>query len=212
MRPPRHMLPKAPWPARWVPPPGTRGIRDTARPAPGLGGGLVTGLAEDGVRLAVVFLFFRVLEVTIGRAGRTGGGSATGSGRGARRRRGDERVGRRGARRTPAREARAACGEGGMAHRDVPAGRHRKKSPRAVRTAMEVCTSLTRSGLMGLRNTSGSWQEPPPWTATVGRAAGAILIVDTRGRDARGAERGRAAAVSHLLSSPACLGSSDRIA
>ena len=32
---------------------------------------------------------------------------------------------------------------------------------------------------MGLRNTSGSWQEPPPWTATVGRAAGAILIVDT---------------------------------
>ena len=34
MRPPRHMLPKAPWPARWVPPPGTRGIRDTARPVP----------------------------------------------------------------------------------------------------------------------------------------------------------------------------------
>uniref|UniRef100_A0A0A9FGU4 60S ribosomal protein L4 n=1 Tax=Arundo donax TaxID=35708 RepID=A0A0A9FGU4_ARUDO len=28
------MLPKAPWPARWVPPPGTRGIRDTARPVP----------------------------------------------------------------------------------------------------------------------------------------------------------------------------------
>ena len=34
MRPPRHMLPNAPWPARWVPPPGTRGIRDTARPVP----------------------------------------------------------------------------------------------------------------------------------------------------------------------------------
>jgi len=34
MCPPRHMLPKAPWPARCVPPPGTRGIRDTARPVP----------------------------------------------------------------------------------------------------------------------------------------------------------------------------------
>uniref|UniRef100_A0A0A9GTM9 60S ribosomal protein L4 n=1 Tax=Arundo donax TaxID=35708 RepID=A0A0A9GTM9_ARUDO len=34
IRPPRHMLPKAPWPARWVPPPGTRGIRETARPVP----------------------------------------------------------------------------------------------------------------------------------------------------------------------------------
>merc|ERR1719183_2486504 len=34
IRPPRHMFPKAPWPARWVPPPGTRGIRDTARPVP----------------------------------------------------------------------------------------------------------------------------------------------------------------------------------
>ena len=34
IRPPRHMLPKAPWPARCVPPPGTRGIRDTARPVP----------------------------------------------------------------------------------------------------------------------------------------------------------------------------------
>ncbi|OMO85632.1 putative Beta-1,3-galactosyltransferase sqv-2 [Corchorus olitorius] len=30
MRPPRHMLPKAPWPALWVPPPGTRGIREAA--------------------------------------------------------------------------------------------------------------------------------------------------------------------------------------
>mmetsp|Transcript_10845 Transcript_10845/g.40158 ORF Transcript_10845/g.40158 Transcript_10845/m.40158 type:complete len:209 (+) Transcript_10845:521-1147(+) len=34
MWPPRHMLPNAPWPARWVPPPGTRGIRETARPVP----------------------------------------------------------------------------------------------------------------------------------------------------------------------------------
>lgn len=34
MRPPRHMLPNAPCPARWVPPPWTRGIRDTARPVP----------------------------------------------------------------------------------------------------------------------------------------------------------------------------------
>ena len=28
------MLPNAPWPARCVPPPGTRGIRETARPVP----------------------------------------------------------------------------------------------------------------------------------------------------------------------------------
>lgn len=34
MRPPRHMLPNAPWPLRWVPPPRTRGIRATARPVP----------------------------------------------------------------------------------------------------------------------------------------------------------------------------------
>lgn len=34
IRPPRHMFPKAPCPARCVPPPGTRGIRDTARPVP----------------------------------------------------------------------------------------------------------------------------------------------------------------------------------
>mmetsp|Transcript_13766 Transcript_13766/g.39155 ORF Transcript_13766/g.39155 Transcript_13766/m.39155 type:complete len:243 (+) Transcript_13766:322-1050(+) len=34
MRPPRHMFPKAPWPARCVPPPETRGIRATARPVP----------------------------------------------------------------------------------------------------------------------------------------------------------------------------------
>ena len=34
IRPPRHMLPKAPWPERWVPPPCTRGMRDTARPVP----------------------------------------------------------------------------------------------------------------------------------------------------------------------------------
>merc|ERR1719149_565332 len=34
MRPPRHMLPKAPCPEREVPPPWTRGIRDTARPVP----------------------------------------------------------------------------------------------------------------------------------------------------------------------------------
>ena len=34
MRPERHMLPKAPWPERCVPPPWTRGIRDTARPVP----------------------------------------------------------------------------------------------------------------------------------------------------------------------------------
>ena len=34
MRPPRHMLPKAPWPERWVPPPRTRGMRATARPVP----------------------------------------------------------------------------------------------------------------------------------------------------------------------------------
>jgi len=32
--PPRHMLPKAAWPDRWVPPPRTRGIRATARPVP----------------------------------------------------------------------------------------------------------------------------------------------------------------------------------
>jgi hypothetical protein len=31
MRPLQHMLSNAPWPTRWVPPPGTRGIRDTAR-------------------------------------------------------------------------------------------------------------------------------------------------------------------------------------
>merc|ERR1711997_724497 len=29
IRPPRHMLPKAAWPDRWVPPPRTRGIRAT---------------------------------------------------------------------------------------------------------------------------------------------------------------------------------------
>mmetsp|Transcript_25378 Transcript_25378/g.51897 ORF Transcript_25378/g.51897 Transcript_25378/m.51897 type:complete len:234 (-) Transcript_25378:271-972(-) len=34
MRPPRHMLPKAPCPERLVPPPPTRGIRATARPVP----------------------------------------------------------------------------------------------------------------------------------------------------------------------------------
>merc|ERR1719413_68630 len=34
MRPPRHMLPKAPCPDRDVPPPPTRGIRATARPVP----------------------------------------------------------------------------------------------------------------------------------------------------------------------------------
>merc|ERR1719409_2688405 len=34
IRPPRHMLPKAAWPERWVPPPWTRGIRETARPVP----------------------------------------------------------------------------------------------------------------------------------------------------------------------------------
>merc|ERR1719502_65557 len=34
MRPPRHMLPNAPWPERCVPPPCTRGMRDTARPVP----------------------------------------------------------------------------------------------------------------------------------------------------------------------------------
>merc|ERR1719353_1500859 len=34
MRPPRHMLPNAPWPERWVPPACTRGIRETARPVP----------------------------------------------------------------------------------------------------------------------------------------------------------------------------------
>merc|ERR1719353_2881479 len=28
MRPPRHMLPKAPWPERCVPPPCTRGMRE----------------------------------------------------------------------------------------------------------------------------------------------------------------------------------------
>merc|ERR1719221_1681724 len=32
--PPRHMLPKAPCPERWVPPPGARGTRATARPVP----------------------------------------------------------------------------------------------------------------------------------------------------------------------------------
>ena len=136
----------------------------------------------------------------IGRAGRTGGGQPPGLDAEPDAVEGTSECedAMRGERRREKRVPRAE--RGGMAHRDVPAGRRRKKSPRAVRTAMEVCTSLTRSGLMGLRNTSGSWQEPPPWTATVGRAAGAILIVDTRGRDARGAERGRAAAVSHLLS------------
>lgn len=34
IRPPRHMLPKAPCPDLWVPPPRTRGIRATARPVP----------------------------------------------------------------------------------------------------------------------------------------------------------------------------------
>ena len=34
MRPPRHMLLNAAWPERFVPPPGTRGIRATARPVP----------------------------------------------------------------------------------------------------------------------------------------------------------------------------------
>ena len=34
MRPPRHMLPNAPCPERWVPPPRTRGILATARPVP----------------------------------------------------------------------------------------------------------------------------------------------------------------------------------
>merc|ERR1719473_2401338 len=34
MPPPRHMFPNAACPARWVPPPGTRGIRATARPVP----------------------------------------------------------------------------------------------------------------------------------------------------------------------------------
>mmetsp|Transcript_24762 Transcript_24762/g.34583 ORF Transcript_24762/g.34583 Transcript_24762/m.34583 type:complete len:203 (-) Transcript_24762:254-862(-) len=34
MRPLRHMFPKAAWPAREVPPPDTRGIRETARPVP----------------------------------------------------------------------------------------------------------------------------------------------------------------------------------
>ena len=32
IRPERHWLPNAAWPARWVPPPETRGIRATARP------------------------------------------------------------------------------------------------------------------------------------------------------------------------------------
>ena len=34
MCPPLHMLPNAPWPDLWVPPPRTRGIRATARPVP----------------------------------------------------------------------------------------------------------------------------------------------------------------------------------
>lgn len=34
MRPPRHMLPKAPAPAACVPPPEIRGMRETARPVP----------------------------------------------------------------------------------------------------------------------------------------------------------------------------------
>merc|ERR1719427_2498095 len=34
MRPPRHMLPKAPWPDLWVPPPLTLGILATALPVP----------------------------------------------------------------------------------------------------------------------------------------------------------------------------------
>ena len=34
IRPPLHMLPKAPCPDLWVPPPRTRGIRATARPVP----------------------------------------------------------------------------------------------------------------------------------------------------------------------------------
>merc|ERR1719148_599052 len=34
MPPPRHMFPKAPCPARCVPPPGARGTRATARPVP----------------------------------------------------------------------------------------------------------------------------------------------------------------------------------
>lgn len=62
-----------------------------------------------------------------------------------------------------------------------------------------VWQSLTISGRMGERNTSGSLTEPPPWTDTMGRAAGAILILFTRGRDARGAERGRVPATTALL-------------
>merc|ERR1719221_662976 len=34
MPPPRHMFPNAPCPDRWVPPPGARGTRATARPVP----------------------------------------------------------------------------------------------------------------------------------------------------------------------------------
>ena len=34
MRPERHMLPNAPCPERCVPPPATRGMRETARPVP----------------------------------------------------------------------------------------------------------------------------------------------------------------------------------
>ena len=41
-----------------------------------------------------------------------------------------------------------------------------------------VWQSLTISGRMGERNTSGSLTEPPPWTDTMGRAAGAILKVE----------------------------------
>ena len=73
-RPPRHMLPNAAWPERWVPPPPTRGIRATARPVPqdsaevwnsnskrvvlhnycGWAYYLVTGFDVDGVGLTLV--------------------------------------------------------------------------------------------------------------------------------------------------------------
>jgi hypothetical protein len=48
MRPERHMFPKAAWPARWVPPPETRGIRATARPVITLSEAFPTRMKDVG--------------------------------------------------------------------------------------------------------------------------------------------------------------------
>ena len=54
----------------------------------------------------------------------------------------------------------------------------RNRGHRANQFYVPVWQSLTISWRMGDRNTSGSLQDPPPWTDTMGRAAGAILKVE----------------------------------